>query len=205
MSDVHAADGRSIFSFGELGFQEIETNRYLIDILKKNGFTRARRASPASRPRSWRRWGSGKPVHRARLRHRRHPAGVAEAGRRLPRADDRRRARARRRPQLRAGGEHHRGDRGEEDHGAREAARHDPDLAGDGRGARRHQGVLRPRRLLQGRRRRALHARRQRPRRVVGRPRRHRARVGRVHVHAARPRTPPARRGAAAARSTPSS
>ena len=28
-----------IFSFGELGFQEFETNRYLIDILKKNGFT----------------------------------------------------------------------------------------------------------------------------------------------------------------------
>src|SRR5262245_10691134 len=29
----------SIFSFGELGFQEIETNRYLIDILEKNGFS----------------------------------------------------------------------------------------------------------------------------------------------------------------------
>ena len=29
----------SIFSFAELGFQEIETNRYLIDVLKKNGFT----------------------------------------------------------------------------------------------------------------------------------------------------------------------
>ena len=25
-----------IFSFGELGFQEIETSRYLVDILKKN-------------------------------------------------------------------------------------------------------------------------------------------------------------------------
>ena len=29
----------SVFSFGELGFQEFETNRYLIDILKKNGFS----------------------------------------------------------------------------------------------------------------------------------------------------------------------
>ena len=28
-----------IFSYGELGFQEIETNRYLIDILKTNGFS----------------------------------------------------------------------------------------------------------------------------------------------------------------------
>ena len=44
----------SVFSFGELGFQEFETNRYLIDILKKNGFTRRGRRSPASRPRSWR-------------------------------------------------------------------------------------------------------------------------------------------------------
>src|SRR5258708_14104920 len=28
-----------VFSFGELGFQETETSRYLTDILKKNGFT----------------------------------------------------------------------------------------------------------------------------------------------------------------------
>ena len=27
-----------IFSFGELGFQEFETSKYLIGILKKNGF-----------------------------------------------------------------------------------------------------------------------------------------------------------------------
>ena len=27
-----------IFSFGELGFQEIETSKYLVGILKKNGF-----------------------------------------------------------------------------------------------------------------------------------------------------------------------
>ena len=28
-----------IFSFGELGFQEVETHRYLVDVLRKNGFT----------------------------------------------------------------------------------------------------------------------------------------------------------------------
>ena len=28
-----------IFSFAELGFQETETSRYLVDLLRKNGFT----------------------------------------------------------------------------------------------------------------------------------------------------------------------
>ena len=28
-----------IFSFGELGFQETETSKYLVDVLRKNGFT----------------------------------------------------------------------------------------------------------------------------------------------------------------------
>ena len=28
-----------IFSFGELGFQEIETSKYITDILAKNGFS----------------------------------------------------------------------------------------------------------------------------------------------------------------------
>src|SRR6185437_6211795 len=28
-----------IFSFGELGFQEFETSKYITDILRKNGFT----------------------------------------------------------------------------------------------------------------------------------------------------------------------
>ncbi len=28
-----------IFSFGELGFQETETSNYIVNILKKNGFT----------------------------------------------------------------------------------------------------------------------------------------------------------------------
>ena len=51
----------SIFSFGELGFQEIETNRYLIDILKKNGFTV--QEGVAGIPTAFvATWGSGKPV-----------------------------------------------------------------------------------------------------------------------------------------------
>jgi len=51
----------SVFSFGELGFQEIETNRYLIDILKKNGFTVQEGVAgiPTAFVASW---GSGKPV-----------------------------------------------------------------------------------------------------------------------------------------------
>ena len=39
----------SIFSFGELAFQEFETSKYITDILEKNGFT-VQRTSPAFRP-----------------------------------------------------------------------------------------------------------------------------------------------------------
>jgi len=51
----------SIFSFGELGFQETETNRYLIDALEKNGFTVQKGVAgvPTAFVASW---GSGKPV-----------------------------------------------------------------------------------------------------------------------------------------------
>ena len=50
-----------IFSYGELGFQEFETNRYLIDVLKKNGF--AVEEGIAGIPTSFMAtWGSGKPV-----------------------------------------------------------------------------------------------------------------------------------------------
>jgi aminobenzoyl-glutamate utilization protein B len=51
----------SVFSFGELGFQEFETSRYLTDILEKNGFKVERGISGI--PTAWAaRWGSGKPV-----------------------------------------------------------------------------------------------------------------------------------------------
>ena len=50
-----------VFSFGELGFQEFETTKYLTDILKKNGFTI--QENLAGIPTAWMAsWGSGKPV-----------------------------------------------------------------------------------------------------------------------------------------------
>src|SRR5688572_14985674 len=51
----------SVFSFGELGFQEYETQRYLTAILEKEGFTIQR--GVAGIPTAWvARFGSGKPV-----------------------------------------------------------------------------------------------------------------------------------------------
>ena len=111
-----------IFSYGELGFQEHETHRYLVDILKKNGFTVEE--GIAGIPTAFMAtWGSGKPVIALGsdidgIPQSSQKPGVAyhdpliEGG-----------AGPRRGTQLRAGGQHHRGDRGEEDHGAREAAR----------------------------------------------------------------------------------
>ena len=50
-----------VFSFGELGFQEFETSKYLTDILRKNGFTV--QENLAGIPTAWMAsWGSGKPV-----------------------------------------------------------------------------------------------------------------------------------------------
>ncbi len=50
-----------VFSFGELGFQEVETSKYLTGILEQNGFTVQR--GVAGIPTAWvARWGSGKPV-----------------------------------------------------------------------------------------------------------------------------------------------
>ena len=50
-----------IFSFAELGFQEVETSKYLTGILEKEGFTVER--GVAGIPTAWMAtWGSGKPV-----------------------------------------------------------------------------------------------------------------------------------------------
>jgi aminobenzoyl-glutamate utilization protein B len=50
-----------IFSYGELGFQEVETHRYLVDLLRKNGFTV--QEGIAGIPTAFMAtWGSGKPV-----------------------------------------------------------------------------------------------------------------------------------------------
>ena len=49
-----------VFSYGELGFQEIETSKYLTGLLEKNGFTIQR--GVAGIPTAWTAtWGSGKP------------------------------------------------------------------------------------------------------------------------------------------------
>ncbi|NUO01189.1 MAG: amidohydrolase [Saprospiraceae bacterium] len=50
-----------IFSFSELGFQEIESSRYLTDILKQNGFSIEYGISGVPTA-WWAVWGSGKPV-----------------------------------------------------------------------------------------------------------------------------------------------
>src|SRR5450755_4760388 len=51
----------SVFSFGELGFQEFETSKYLTDILEKEGFKVQR--GVAGVPTSFvATWGTGKPV-----------------------------------------------------------------------------------------------------------------------------------------------
>ena len=50
-----------VFSYGELGFQEVETSRYLTGVLRKNGFTVTE--GVAGIPTAWvASWGSGKPV-----------------------------------------------------------------------------------------------------------------------------------------------
>jgi len=50
-----------VYSFGELGFQEFETSRYLTGVLRKNGFTI--KEGVAGMPTAWlATWGSGKPV-----------------------------------------------------------------------------------------------------------------------------------------------
>src|SRR5690349_20227293 len=50
-----------VFSFGELGYQEFETSKYLTGVLEQNGFSVER--GVAGMPTAWvARWGSGKPV-----------------------------------------------------------------------------------------------------------------------------------------------
>ncbi len=65
-----AIDGRAkmaqqmvdqVFSFGELGMQEVETSKYLVGVLEQNGFTVER--GVAGIPTAWvAKWGSGSPV-----------------------------------------------------------------------------------------------------------------------------------------------
>ena len=51
----------TVFSFGELAYQEFETSKYLTNVLEKNGFSIQR--GVAGIPTAWvARWGSGRPV-----------------------------------------------------------------------------------------------------------------------------------------------
>src|ERR1044072_7877715 len=67
VADVNAMAKQSqvmvdmVFSFGELGFQEVETSKYLTGILKKEGFKIEQ--GIAGIPTAWiASWGTGKPV-----------------------------------------------------------------------------------------------------------------------------------------------
>ncbi|PQA60881.1 amidohydrolase [Siphonobacter curvatus] len=60
MKDFSAEMNDMVFSFGELGFQEHETSKYLTGVLEKNGFTIQRGIGGI--PTAWTAtWGSGKP------------------------------------------------------------------------------------------------------------------------------------------------
>ena len=141
-----------VFSFGELGFQEFETSKYLTGILEKNGFTIER--GVAGIPTAWMAtWGSGKPVIALGsdiddIPQASQKPGVAYHEPIIEGAPGHGEGHNSGMPL-----QHHRGARGEEDHGARAPAGHAHALAGRRRGAARHQGVLRPRRRVQGRRR----------------------------------------------------
>ena len=194
-----------VFSFGELGFQEFETSKYLTGILEKNGFTVTR--GVAGIPTAWvATWGSGKPVISLGSDIDDIPQASQKPGVGYHDPIDRGRAGARRRPQLRRAAEHHRGDRGEEDHGARAHAGHDPALAGRRRGAAGGEGVLRARRAC-SRTSTSCSSRTSAPTSAsrMGTVGQNALISARVQLSRARARTPPARRGAAAARSTPSS
>ncbi|MGD9932841.1 MAG: peptidase dimerization domain-containing protein [Dehalococcoidia bacterium] len=61
MYDLGQQMNDMVFSFGEIGFQEFETQRYLGKLLRDNGFTVE--DGVAGIPTAWvARWGSGKPV-----------------------------------------------------------------------------------------------------------------------------------------------
>jgi aminobenzoyl-glutamate utilization protein B len=61
MADLTQQIVDTIYSFGELGFQEFETSRYLVSLLRKHGFEVEEGVS--GMPTAWvAKWGNGKPV-----------------------------------------------------------------------------------------------------------------------------------------------
>ena len=157
----------SLFSFSELGFQEIETERYITAILEKNGFTVRR--GVADIPTAWvATWGNGRPVIALGTDVDGVPTtnqtpGVVTRKELVPGAPGH--------------GEGHNAGQAlivtaalavKTDHGAREDAGHTRALAWNRRGAPGDEGVLRPGGRVQGRRRGAVRARRSRARDLLG-------------------------------------
>ncbi len=195
----------SVFSFGELGFQEVETSRYLTGDPREATASRSSAASPAFRPHGSPRWGSGKPV----IALGSDIDGIPQASQKPGVAYH---------DPIVAGAPGH-----GEGHNSgvplnivaalavKEIMEREKlpgtlhALAGRGRGAGGGQGVVRARRAVQGRGRHPVHPRRQQPGGVVGRGRRQRTGVHRVHLRG-RDRAQRRRaRGAAGRRSTRSS
>ena len=145
MYDLGQQMNDMVFSFGEIGFQEVETQRYLGKLLRDNGFTVE--DGVAGIPTAWvAKWGSGAPVIAFGSDIDGIPQGNQKPGVAYhdPMVDG-----------APGHGEGHNSGtplnivaahRREADHGAREAPRHADDLAGRRRRAARHQGVLRARR-----------------------------------------------------------
>jgi len=167
-----------VFSYGELGFQEFETSKYLTGILEKNGFKIERQY--AGIPTAWMAtWGSGKPV-----------IAIGSDIDCIPQASQKPGV-AYHDPLLDGAPGHGEG------HNTgvplnitavlavkkREAAGHAEGVAGRGRRARRRESVFHSRRPVPRRGHLAVRARRHQPRRELGRRLRHRAGLGRVQLH----------------------
>ena len=82
-----------VFSFAELGFQEVETSKYLTSVLEGRLQDRTRHCRYSYRVGRDVRF--GQTGHRSRLRRRLHSTSFAETRRRLSRSFDRRRTRSR--------------------------------------------------------------------------------------------------------------
>ena len=202
MATIHSADGRSRSSATASWASRRSRPIGISSTSFARTASRCRKASPEFRPRSWRRGAAGSRSSRS--------GPTSTASRSPPRSLASRTTPplvegapgARRRPQLRAGGQHHRRHCRQEADGTGKTSGTIRVWPGTAEELVATKAYLRSRGLLQGRRRRAVHARRQRAGGVLGRSRGNRARVCRVPRSAARPRIRPARRGAGEARST---
>jgi hypothetical protein len=138
-----------IFSFAELGFHEVETSKYLVSLLRENGFEVEEGIS--GMPTAWwAKWGSGKPVI---------AFGSDIDG--IPKASQKPGV-AYRDPLVEGApghGEGHNSGTGrerdgcartQEDHGARTHTRNAGVVAGGRGGTDRRQGVVRSRRPVRG-------------------------------------------------------